>query len=663
MRLLNPVRTVYRHVPASFSSRRPRRYSFLCESLETRQLLSTGTTVPDLGQIAAQPAIDMTSMAVGGSSALTPQEVQGAYGINQISFSGGIKGNGAGQTIAIVDAYNDPNITADLAAFDKTYNLSAPPSFKVDNLGATTTDPGWALETSLDVEWAHAMAPGANIVLVEAPSASLNSLYSAVTAASKLPGVSVVSMSWGTSEYYGEWENENVFTTPAGHTNETFVAASGDQGAWSGPTFPSVSPNVLAVGGTDLTVGSGNTYSSETGWTDSTGGFSGLDNGYWYSLAMPSYQAATLTAAGLNFGIRTTPDVSFNAGTGVAVYDSVGDSGQSGWFEVGGTSAAAPAWAGLVAVTDQGLALAGKGPLSTNQLQTQLYSVPSNAFHDITSGFNGYSASPGYDLVTGLGTPVANVLVPDLLSASGVTATSPAASASTSASPHSGSNQHFVVVTSSSNGANGSSTTSSSALLTGTTVASATASASTVQSLTALPVQGTGSQVTASLSSPSQPTSSLTTSAATIAVPANALGQGRSGPSEAIRWSTGSDTPVDSLVDTVEVEQQGPSATSEVSPAKAAPGPWETPAPPSIAPDPLSDLPTSDGLEARPAQPATVPPSSSIDPIPEDRSERPGGEVPRVLGAAAIAISGYRFLSTPSARKRRRKTASTLSGF
>ena len=149
-------------------------------------------------------------------------------------------------------------------------------------------------------------------------------------------------MSWGTNEYYGEWYNENVFTTPAGHTNETFIAASGDQGAWSGPMFPSVSPNVLAVGGTSLTVDSGNTYGSETGWSYSTGGFSGLDNGYEYSLAMPSYQAATLTAAGLNYGIRTTPDVSFNAGSGVAVYDSVSDSGQSGWFDVGGTTRRLP---------------------------------------------------------------------------------------------------------------------------------------------------------------------------------------------------------------------------------------------------------------------------------------------------------------------------------
>ena len=102
----------------------------------------------------------MTPMASVGSTALTPQEIQSAYGINQISFSGDVTGNGKGQTIAIVDAYNDPNIASDLAAFDKNYNLPAPPSFSVDNLGATTTDAGWSLETSLDVEWAHAIAPG-----------------------------------------------------------------------------------------------------------------------------------------------------------------------------------------------------------------------------------------------------------------------------------------------------------------------------------------------------------------------------------------------------------------------------------------------------------------------------------------------------------------------
>ena len=660
MQLLSPPSTTSRRVPDSFFSRRPKRFSLLCESLETRRLLSTGTTVPDLSQITAQPSIEMTPMAGSGTSALPPQQVQSAYGINKISLSGGIAGNGAGQTIAIVEAYNDPNIAADLAAFDKSYGLPAPPSFTVDNLvpRRPMRDGPWRPHSTSS--GLTPSRPKANIVVVEASSASLSSLYNAVTAASKLSGVSVISMSWGTNEYYGEWSNENVFTTPAGHANETFIAASGDQGAWSGPTFPSVSPNVLAVGGTSLNVGSGNTYGSETGWTYSTGGFSGLDNGYWYSLAMPSYQAATLTAAGLNYGIRTTPDVSFNAGSGVAVYDSVSYSGQSGWFEVGGTSAAAPAWAGLVAITDQGLAHAGKSTLSTNQLQTELYSLPSNAFHDITTGFNGYFATPGYDLVTGLGTPVANVLVTDLLSASGVTASSSASQAAGAAAAHGDANQHFVA-SSPSTGVSGTSTSSTAPLSPGTTTASAAASASSAQSLAALPVQVFGSPATVSLPSQAQQSSSVTASAALGTVPTGSLGQGLSGRRAPSRWTTDTDTPVEPLVDTVEVGQPAPPISPERSTPESAPTPPETPAAPSIAPALPSDLPSKDGADELPASPR----SDAIEPIPEDPSERPSGSpsgsVPRLLGAAAIAISGHRFVSRPSGRERRRRTAFLLT--
>src|SRR5262249_45000669 len=269
--------------------RQRRRAPLTCEILEARQLLSTGSVASSVSSSVAQPLLQALPMAGGGASAYSPQQVASAYGINGISFSG-VSGNGAGQTIAIVDAYSDPNIQADLAAFDAHFGLSAPPSFTVDNLGATTTDPGWSLETALDVEWAHALAPKANIVLVEAPDASLSSLLNAVRTAASLPNVSVVSMSWGTNEFYGEWNLENIFNTPAGHTGETFVAASGDSGAWSGPSFPAVAPNVLAVGGSTLSLGSGDSYGSETGWTDSTGGFSGLDNGFRYGMSVPSYQ-------------------------------------------------------------------------------------------------------------------------------------------------------------------------------------------------------------------------------------------------------------------------------------------------------------------------------------------------------------------------------------
>jgi hypothetical protein len=473
---------------AEFRVRQRNRFDLTCESLESRELLSTAA-IPgtDPSQITALPSLQVLPLAATGPSGLTPQQISSAYGVNQITFSGGnVIGNGAGQTIAIVTAYNDPNIMSDLAAFDKQFGLASPPSFTVKNLGGSTTDAGWALETSLDVEWAHALAPAAKILLVEASSASLSGLFSAVSYASKQAGVSVVSMSWGTTEFWGQWNYDSLFTTPAGHTGVTYVAASGDSGAWYGPMYPSVSPNVLAVGGTSLTV-SGSNYVSETGWSGSTGGFSGLDSYWQFYEPQPSYQNAALQAAGLSYGVRTTPDVSFNANpsSGVSVYDSVAYSGQSGWFQVGGTSAAAPAWAGLIAIADQGLATAGKPVLSGTQAQSSLYSLPSSDFHDITSGFNGYNATPGYDLVTGLGSPKANLVIAGILKANGVTQTAAPAqivSASSTTTTTSSSNTHRFEVTASSTSATAATT---SAVTSTVTISSAASANLAIQALTA----------------------------------------------------------------------------------------------------------------------------------------------------------------------------------
>ena len=132
--------------------------------------------------------------------------------------------------------------------------------------------------SSSDVEWAHAVAPGANIVLVEAPSATLSGLFSAVNYARISTGRHRRLDELGIDRVLGESAYDSIFTTPAGHTGVTFVAASGDSGAWSGPMYPSVSPNVLAVGGTTLTLAADSTFGSETGWSDSTGGFSGFDS-------------------------------------------------------------------------------------------------------------------------------------------------------------------------------------------------------------------------------------------------------------------------------------------------------------------------------------------------------------------------------------------------
>ena len=183
----------------------------------------------------------------------------------------------------------------------------------------------------------------------------------------------MVSLSWGAGEFSGESSFDSVFTTPSGHNGITFVASSGDSAVVE---YPSASPNVLSVGGTTLNVTSNGTYVSETAWSDSGGGLSAFEPGQ-------SFQTAALTASGLPTTARATPDVAFDANpsTGVSVFDSVGG---LGWVTVGGTSVGAPSWAGLIAIADQGLALAGKGSLSN--AQQDLYQLPTSDFNDITSG-------------------------------------------------------------------------------------------------------------------------------------------------------------------------------------------------------------------------------------------------------------------------------------
>jgi hypothetical protein len=406
-------------------SRARRRLPPRLEYLETRNLLSAGA---GLDQVVAQPALHVTPQDGPGQSPFpgySPAQIRHAYGFDQITFSNGtITGDGSGQTIAIVDAYDDPNVLSDLKAFDQQFNLPDPPSFtkaKQYIFGrGPSTNSGWALEISLDVEWAHAIAPGANILLVESYNSGLGNLLSAVDYARNQTGVATVSMSWGAGEFSTEANYDGYFTTPSGHSGVTFVAATGDDGGYYGVEWPSVSPNVVAVGGTSLTLADSNgTYGSESGWAYSNGGVSNVEN-------EPSYQNNVQ-----NTGARTTPDVAYNAdpNTGFAVYDTVSYYGQKGWFEVGGTSAGAPQWAALIAIADQGRALANKGALNgTNDTLPALYNLSSSDFNDITSGSNAYfSAGPGYDLVTGIGTPVANLVVNDLVAVSG------------SQGPHSGS--------------------------------------------------------------------------------------------------------------------------------------------------------------------------------------------------------------------------------
>ena len=391
------------------------------ESLESRNLLSLtigGQAVPDYLAYVAPGAV--APLATASPTGYSPAQLRQAYGFDKITFNNGtVTGDGSGTTIAIVDAYDDPNIAADLHQFDVKFGLTDPTLNKVNETGGAklpTGDTGWSEEISLDVEWAHAMAPKANILLVEAASNSMSDLMTAVNYAAGAAGVVAVSMSWGGGEFPGENSYDGYFTTPANHGGVTFIASSGDSGAPVG--YPAISPNVLSVGGTSLHLNSQGGFSSESGWSGSGGGISGYES-------QPSYQKGVVTQSTT---YRTNPDVAYDAdpNTGFSVYDSYGAKTGTPWIQLGGTSAGAPQWAALIAIADQGRALAGKTALNgPTQTLPALYALSASDFHDATSGTSAghprYSAAAGYDLVTGRGSPVANSIVSDLVGSSTTT--------------------------------------------------------------------------------------------------------------------------------------------------------------------------------------------------------------------------------------------------
>ncbi len=414
----------------------------LLETLEARTLLSAAIANTMSSNLIFAAASSSSSTIQG----YAPAQIEEAYGFNQITLdNGAVAADGAGQTIAIVDAYNDPNISKDLTVFDTEFDLPAASLSVVSQTGTSklpATNAGWAGEISLDVEWAHALAPGANILLVEASSDDTTNLMDAVNYARSAAGVSVVSMSWGGSEFFsfdGGAESQSQlaydpdFTTPAGHQGVTFVAAAGDSGARAGVDWPASSPNVLSVGGTTLELSDTGSYLSEAAW-------SGTQSGYSQIETEPAYQDAVQQT-----GTRSVADVSFDGdpNTGLAIYDSVPDAGVSGWQDVGGTSAGAPAWSALVAIADQARTLADENTLDgasqTLPSLYDLYGAPGTSaydtytadFNDITTGGGTHthfrwggggssssSAAAGYDTATGLGTPKAATLVDALTGSS-----------------------------------------------------------------------------------------------------------------------------------------------------------------------------------------------------------------------------------------------------
>ena len=312
------------------------------------------------------------------------------------------------KAIAIVDAYDNPNAATDLQTFSTQFGLPAitPSSFQVvyaphgasppgSCTGPATkpvTDPtgGWEVEESLDVQYAHGMAPAATLYLVEAQTNSLLDLFCAVSVANSLVASASggeVSMSWGTGEFSGETSGDSVFTTPG----IVYFASTGDS---AGVEYPSSSPNVVAVGGTSLSRDrvSGN-FVGENVWQSTGGGPSAFE-------PTPGYQAGIVTR-------RSTPDVVAvaNPNSGVWVLDNFmppSGCGAQCWYIVGGTSLSSPLWAGIVNASNTFAA-------SSNAQLYQLYGASPTSLTDITLGscgvYVGYFAAPGWDYCSGNGSP------------------------------------------------------------------------------------------------------------------------------------------------------------------------------------------------------------------------------------------------------------------
>jgi subtilase family serine protease len=396
----------------------------------------------------------------------SPGDIRTAYG-----YPAGL--DGSGQTIVIVDAFGSPTIQNDLAVFDAKFGLPAPPSFTVDcTAGCPTFNPnsnggnevGWAEETSLDVEWAHAMAPGANLVLMVSPTNYGNAINATEQIAIQKYPHSIISQSFGSFESSIKGGGNNIQLQQA-HANyqaaaaagDTVLASAGDWGATNtgtteNATYPASDPLVTGIGGTQghpyynglagspppaCTSGSCNvglvTFNCTSATSCTPTGYGGEE--VWNE---PFFTAATGGAESLIFptpsfqaGVngstqRTVPDVSYNAAISGGVLTYLGFLGNaSGFYIFGGTSAGSPQFASVIALADQARGLAAKPSLG--YLNDTVYTIAetsyASTFHDITVGNNqlagtpfGYSAHTGYDIASGWGTPQVGNLVNALAS-------------------------------------------------------------------------------------------------------------------------------------------------------------------------------------------------------------------------------------------------------
>jgi subtilase family serine protease len=400
-----------------------------------------------------------------------PAQLQTAYNVQPL-YNRGITGRG--ETIVIVDEFGSPTIKSDLATFDAAFGLPAPPSFRIISPAgpiprykrSNSTRVSWAGETTLDVDWSHAMAPGANILLVETPAPG-----SSATAG--LPQINeaenyvidnhlgqVISQSFGMAEQMFP-SNEPISDFRSDYINAeqqgvTVLAATGDTGATSysnnagtllythrAVDWPATDPLVTAVGGTDLALyDNGQRTEPDEVWNDGSDYAllnvllgspdpSGVATGGGVSsvFGRPSYQNGVARIVGDHRGI---PDIAMSAACSglVLTYDSFGSSGPVGWYESCGTSEATPLFAAIVALADQ---VAGHSLGLINPALYRLYAEHAPGLVDVTQGnntvtftqnnttytVNGYSAGPGYDLASGVGTVNAALFVPELAKAAG----------------------------------------------------------------------------------------------------------------------------------------------------------------------------------------------------------------------------------------------------
>ncbi len=389
------------------------------------------------------PPTDKQCRKADGVPCYNPFELRKAYNVDGLLNMGD---DGSGQTIIIIDSFGSPTIQSDLHSFDSAFGIPDPPSFKIyAPLGTKPFNPnngnmiGWAVETTLDVEWAHAMAPGANIALMTSPVPETEGmqgmpqfLFLEQYALDKNIG-KIISQSWAATEntlfYPGGRQvlaSFNDFYKQAAADHVTVFGSSGDGGdanpndsgnIYPFPTvnFPASSPYVTAVGGTNLYATTDGRYQAETAWSGSGGGVSQ----YW---AEPDYQVKNLNSSdqAILKGYRGVPDISYNAsgGTPILFYLSF-IPGQAGWYLVAGTSEGSPQWAGIIADGNQ---YAGH-PLGF--INPALYAIGNSSqrsftYHDVTIGNNsqdgipGYHAAPGWDPVTGWGSPNATNLIQDI---------------------------------------------------------------------------------------------------------------------------------------------------------------------------------------------------------------------------------------------------------